>query len=309
MSAFIDETGKVYGKLKVLSVIPKTPGQRGAYKWLCQCECGNKTEVSGTLLRSGKTKSCGCLRNEKMREAKTKQMEEKLYQLNIPSLEILDLAYYKDGRSYYNVRCLYCGKIFQSCSNTLLCGRVKSCGCATDSLKGLNFIKDEIGHQYGELTVLELSIKDNKKVWKCQCSCGNVAYVKGVDLRSKNVQSCGCKRGFFSFEAKNIEKYLENNNIPFKKEYSFLDLKGKKYPLRFDFAIFNEDKTIKFLIEYNGEQHYKPIDFYGGEENFKIQQERDKKKIQYCEEKNIPLLILPFSNSHEDNLREIEKML
>ena len=32
--------------------------------WLCQCKCGNKTTVSTSLLRTGNTKSCGCLRRE-----------------------------------------------------------------------------------------------------------------------------------------------------------------------------------------------------------------------------------------------------
>ena len=55
------------------------------------------------------------------------------------------------------------------------------------------------------------------------------------------------------------------------------------------------------MIEYNGEQHYKSIDFYGGEPSFKKQQERDRLKEEYCKTRNIPLLIL---NKKNKNLKE-----
>jgi hypothetical protein len=53
-----------------------------------------------------------------------------------------------------------------------------------------------------------------------------------------------------------IQKLLEENNICFKREYSFNDLlspKGKK--LRFDFAIFENDE-LQLLIEFDGRQHF-----------------------------------------------------
>jgi hypothetical protein len=37
----------------------------GRAVWLCQCDCGNFHKTTGDLLRSGHTKSCGCLRNRK----------------------------------------------------------------------------------------------------------------------------------------------------------------------------------------------------------------------------------------------------
>lgn len=56
----IDETGNRHGKLAVL----RLSGNRKRNKptWLCKCDCGKTTEVIGTDLRSGETKSCGCLK-------------------------------------------------------------------------------------------------------------------------------------------------------------------------------------------------------------------------------------------------------
>jgi hypothetical protein len=61
MGNFADETGNVYGRLTVLE---RNGSYRNKVKWLCQCICGNKTTIIGSDLRSGNTKSCGCLRKE-----------------------------------------------------------------------------------------------------------------------------------------------------------------------------------------------------------------------------------------------------
>lgn len=57
-SNFKNEIGNTFGKLTVLERVENH--HTGTAKWLCICECGNKTKVLGTSLRNGKTKSCGC---------------------------------------------------------------------------------------------------------------------------------------------------------------------------------------------------------------------------------------------------------
>lgn len=57
----LDQTGRKFGRLTAVSVVS---WERPA-RWLCRCECGSETIVRSAQLSSGKTKSCGCLRNEK----------------------------------------------------------------------------------------------------------------------------------------------------------------------------------------------------------------------------------------------------
>lgn len=69
MGKRIEMTGKRFGRLKVLS-------ETGSDKWntvcwLCLCACGQKVIVTGTHLRSGNTKSCGCLQKERISAVKT----------------------------------------------------------------------------------------------------------------------------------------------------------------------------------------------------------------------------------------------
>lgn len=58
--------GQRFGRLTVIE--RTTP--RGAHnvRWACQCRCGKRLTVLGVSLRSGATRSCGCLRREKSRE-------------------------------------------------------------------------------------------------------------------------------------------------------------------------------------------------------------------------------------------------
>jgi len=59
MTAAIDMAGRVCGQLTVIGPVP-TQGRRAM--WRCLCFCGNETIVRGKYLRSGHTKTCGCMR-------------------------------------------------------------------------------------------------------------------------------------------------------------------------------------------------------------------------------------------------------
>ena len=61
-----DETGKRYGNLVVVGL--DHIDKKHNAKFLCQCDCGCTTVVKGCNLRSGKTKSCGCLIREHGKE-------------------------------------------------------------------------------------------------------------------------------------------------------------------------------------------------------------------------------------------------
>jgi len=58
---YIDETGNHYGRLLVIERVERPKHLKNArVYWLCDCICGNTTVVSGDVLRSGRTVSCGC---------------------------------------------------------------------------------------------------------------------------------------------------------------------------------------------------------------------------------------------------------
>ena len=95
-----------------------------------------------------------------------------------------------------------------------------------------------------------------------------------------------------------IEEILRDNNLVFKMEYSFPDLKSSSGRLlRFDFAVFDDDGYIDFLIEYQGRQHYEPVSkFGGGEKGYYRQQYNDKLKKRYCTLHGYTLIEIPYTD-------------
>ena len=73
MSALIDLTGRRFGRLLVLrreGTYYYDDGFVAVPLWRCRCDCGRETVVQGPCLRSGRTRSCGCLREEMRRRKK-----------------------------------------------------------------------------------------------------------------------------------------------------------------------------------------------------------------------------------------------
>lgn len=92
-----------------------------------------------------------------------------------------------------------------------------------------------------------------------------------------------------------IFEILTKYDMNFKQEYSFNDLVSNNgRPLRFDFAVFDDQGQIDFLIEFQGIQHYQPKSVFGGYSGLRKQQYNDMKKRQYCQKNDIPLVIIPY---------------
>jgi uncharacterized protein YozE (UPF0346 family) len=96
-----------------------------------------------------------------------------------------------------------------------------------------------------------------------------------------------------------IRYYLQENNIIFEKQYIFDDCKRFEV-LPFDFAVLNNNGNLNFLIEYDGEFHYKPMVGMG---QLEYQKENDQLKNNYCEQNDINLLRIPYWDF--DNIEKI----
>lgn len=103
----------------------------------------------------------------------------------------------------------------------------------------------------------------------------------------------GCPKCKSSKGERNIMYFLEKNNIDYiyqKTYYDCISTIGNK--LKFDFYL----PDYNICVEYDGEQHFKPIDYFGGVESFNRQRERDITKNNYCLENNIKLIRLSFKD-------------
>ena len=63
-----DLTGQIFGRLTVIKRDYSDSGNGKHIKWLCKCECGKEKLIAGYSLKTGNTKSCGCLQKELVKE-------------------------------------------------------------------------------------------------------------------------------------------------------------------------------------------------------------------------------------------------
>ena len=106
--------------------------------------------------------------------------------------------------------------------------------------------------------------------------------------------------GFSTFRIR-IDEYLNDENIYYESHKSFKDLLGVNGgKLTYDLYI----PKYNLLIEAQGVQHEKPIEYFGGDEQFKIQQEHDKRKREYAENNNFDFLEIWYYQNAIDILKD-----
>lgn len=112
---------------------------------------------------------------------------------------------------------------------------------------------------------------------------------------AKHLYGHGCPKCKESKGERSISQYLTENCISHKPQYSIPECRNI-LPLKFDFAIFDNQQNLLGLIEYQGEQHYQTVKHFGGKSKKEITQKRDKIKLDYCQNNDIALLRIPYTD-------------
>ena len=205
--------------------------------------------------------------------------------------ENLKAIYYTTRLNDAKVKCLNCGTEYIKKGAYFLDKRKISI-CKICFPTQSNQLKDfyELPKEY---SYIESYKGMHKKILIKHDSCGFIWKVQPSNLQ-KGTRCPKCSKKM-SHGEKRIIDWLENNHI----EYIFQKpLKINNYHLVLDFYLPKYD----LYIEYNGEQHYAPVNFFGGKERFKQQLEWDKAKQDYLKNK---LLIIPYT--FYDNIENILK--
>lgn len=291
-------TNLIGQKFGLLTVAEKDFSRKGGY-WFCKCDCGNPQLISvrGSNLKSGNSKSCGCLSKTKA-QAKAEDLKGQVFN----HLTVIERDFSKKG-TYWLCKC-DCGnpnlKSVKACN--LKNGNTKSCGC----LRGKNLkerLIDLTGKRFGKLIVLEQSFTKNGRIyWKCQCDCGSTPVdIEGASLKSGHTSSCGCMKSKAEMLIKNLFTQMQ---VDFISEKTFEDLKSKTGTLlRFDFYLPEHN----LCIEYQGEQHYHRN--FSGEEGLIKQQYNDELKRQYCKDNLIKLVEIPYWDFDKINEEYLLKII
>jgi hypothetical protein len=170
--------GMRFGKL-VTQVVDRT--RKGKLRWRCQCDCGAETIVQANHLKSGASKSCGCLARETTRARNLGRgptvglrFERLVVEREVEGLRC------RDGKVVRRWECRCdCGRTVKLTTGQLSTGHTKSCGCLKREGSTRNKTYLEVGTRFGRLVVEGKAAsvgkaKMRRGQWRCRCDCGEI---------------------------------------------------------------------------------------------------------------------------------------
>lgn len=208
---------------------------------------------------------------------------------------------YSGTTTRVNVKCKLCSyewttnfKNIKSGYGCIVCGHVKN---KSKTTKSHSQFEKEINLLYNKNIKLLTKYINYQTPIEFICNLCNEIQIKNQagGLLRRGCQNCCISKG-----EQKIKKILEENNIEFKSQFQFNDFKKFKY----DFALF-KNNILEYLIEYDGQHHYKPIKYFGGLKRFKEQQKTDITKNKIAVEKGIKLIRIPYFKYNTLNIKDL----
>lgn len=300
MSKKYDLVGLKFGKLTVKSKVQNLNSKKKRVCWGCVCDCGNTvvrpTEKIIKAMKDGVDSSCGCGR----RDLVIKRCGRNIDGQRFGRLVVLETIWKSSVYDKPMVRCKCdCGAEVVLAKNDVQSLHTQSCGCLQKDRTSVARLRDWTGFISDSGVELLHETTQNEKgqrLWEARCFCGKYFEVLPTHIANNHIHSCGCISG--SSGEKMIESILESHKIQFQKQYTFSDCVDKQR-LKFDFAIIKNGQ-VDCLIEYDGKQHYEPIEYFGGIQEYQDRVRKDNIKDEYCKKNHIPLYRFTYAESKND---------
>jgi hypothetical protein len=302
MTKLANLEGQRFGRGEAVILMPKEPGKNR--KWMCVCDCGRVFVALTRSLKSGNSRSCGCLRNERSREHNRAKTKDYVGQ-TLGYITIHTQGWNEKGKSFCVGTCK-CGTEVTVLTDSLLGGKSRSCGCLQKELAREHNrakTKDYVGQVLGYITIHTQGWNEKGKSFCVgTCVCDAEVTVLTHSLLNGNTRSCGCVSR--SYGEGFAEKLLVDAEIPFESEWN---PEGGIYGntlMRYDF------KVGKILLEIDGEQHRTPVAAWGGVPKFIRTQNRDRRKNLWAAQHGYHLIRVPYHDRNKPSFdTAIEKIV
>lgn len=123
--------GQTFGRLRVINRAEND--KHGKSRYLCYCQCGNKCFPSASSLLSGKSRSCGCMRQFALELCNAKKFAD-LEGRRFGRLKVIEMLFRRGKKHIWLCRCA-CGQTKVVEGRSLKQGYSTSCGCLTAKLQ------------------------------------------------------------------------------------------------------------------------------------------------------------------------------
>jgi very-short-patch-repair endonuclease len=275
----IDRLSKINPRVTILSNIYVNS------KTHLDCKC-NSCDYKWKAIWNSLQKGIGCPRCSGKSKPNISKIESDLKNRNIKLLS----KEYSNIYSEFDCECLNCGYKWKASYTNLIHNKTGCARCSKKLKHDIEKIKTEING----ITVLSKIYKNNRTPLLCECNkCHHKWYSNYHELKAGK----GCPLCNASLGEKKIYEWLRSNDIEFKYQHKFKDCKYKSQ-LVFDFYIPN----LNVCVEFDGELHFKQTSLNC---DLEVQKLRDNTKNEYCKDKNIKLIRIPYweINKIEDILK------
>lgn len=168
------------------------------------------------------------------------------------------------------------------------CDRCAKITSGIERRKNVLYLNELAAKNNGKCLSKSYITTGTKYIWKCENDHIWSATANNIQ-RGKWCPICNESHG-----EREIRLWLDENNIQYIREHGFKNCYGnskKKKPLPFDFYL----PIQNICIEYDGEQHFKPITKFGGVNGHNKCLYNDKIKTEYCIKNNIKLIRIPYT--------------
>lgn len=276
-----------------LKIVSEYKGSKKPIQYICpDCKEVNEIALAQILYRKPIKRCLSCSgRSVAICNSKKVPFEDflqKIREIN-PKFEIV--GEYNGLSKPITYKCPYCSdKISIKSAGWLL--DYKNRGCKTCAgfykLTEFEYLK-RVKEINPNLKILSKYKGANKSItYKCP-NCKGRGKLMAHTLYRKEIIDCQQCSDNVSYGERITKGFLEELGFKFKTQHVFENL-AYKSSLRFDFYLPNED----VCIEYQGRQHYEPIDYFGGERTYLEQVKRDELKRKFCKSNGIKLIEIPY---------------
>jgi very-short-patch-repair endonuclease len=298
---FINDANRIHGNKYIYDKFNYVHGKIGG---LITCPIhGDFKQTSNIHLNGHGCPKCALISGANFHRGTTKNFIEKANLIHNNKYDY-SLVDYKNSKLNVKIICSKHG-VFEQIANSHSSGQgCPKCGME-NTIKGISLSQNEFIERVSKKHNNEYDY--SKTIYRGARIKVTIICPKHGEFKQRpfdHLNGCGCPKCSESIGERKIRNFLEINNFNYVREKSFKECRNL-IRLSFDFYL----PEYNILIEYDGIQHFEPIDYFGGMKSFILQQKRDRIKTEFAKANDMKLIRIAYNENVEEKLNEMLELI